>query len=175
MRIRTVLLVLFLVLAAAIHAPASADEEPSAAELAAIKVAQAWHAAMIDSPSATVEVSKDQPLAYVLENVPTKSCKGLESGRATTAAAVLKLKKCLMSTRKALGTEPPSADFRAFPIDEAIGGFDRKRRKSMKEIAKDATVIVSQYIGDGLTMNVRLVVGTDGKVRAVWVDYGEFE
>jgi hypothetical protein len=173
MKIRAVLS--FLVLGFAVPTPASADDEGTPAELAAIKVARAWHAAMIDSPSGTVEVSKEQPLDYVLERVPTKSCKGLARGRATTAPAVLKLKKCLMDTRKALGTEPPTADFRAFPIDEAIGGFDRKQRKSMKELAKDATVILSQYLGDGLTMNVSLVIAADGKVRAAWVDYGEFE
>ena len=173
MRLRSVLP--FLVVIAASSRPASAEEEGTPAELAAIKVAQAWHAALIDSPSATVEVSKEQPLVYVLHNLPTKSCRGLGRGSAIAAPAVLKLKKCLMDTRKALGTEPPTADFRAFPLDQVIAGYDSKERKMMKELAKDATVIVSQYIGDGLTMNVSLVVGADGRVRAAWVEYGEFE
>jgi hypothetical protein len=162
----------FVAVLLAIGSTAGAEED---VETPAVKAAKAWHATMLDSMTGTVEVSKDKPLEYLVENVPTKSCRGLVNGRATAPAAILKLKRCLMDTRKSLSNPPPTADFRDFPIDAAMGGFDAKYRKNMKAIAKDGTVIVSAYIGDGMVMRVRLVVGPDSTIRAVWVDYNEFE
>ena len=166
---RTAALIAMLPLVAPAHAE---PPEPSAP---AIKAATAWMAATLDPKVAATAPTKQHPLHYLI-NSPTKACRAVKTGQATSKATADQIKACLIETWRSLADTPPGAtSFRVWDAEETFGAFDRKYQKDLRAAAKDATIVLAQYLGNGLTMNASIVVSRDGSVRAIWMDRGEFE
>ena len=153
---------------------ATARAEPEKATPAE-NAASAWLAALVDPKGAIAAPTKDKPLDYLIDS-PAKSCRALKAGRATTPAEAGRVKKCVFDTWKGLADGPtPASAAREWDADKTFDGWDRKYRKRMKEVARDATIVSIQYIGSGYTMNSSIVAAKDGTVRAIWMEHGEFE
>lgn len=166
---RTAILVLTVLAATARAEPAPEPEPP------AIKAATAWMAAALDPKAGLGAPSKARPLHYLLDS-PLKACRGLAHGYATTAATARQIKRCLIDTWRTVAEPPRAADsFHVWEPARAFESFDDKSQKEVQSVARDATIVLAQYGGNGVKMDAWLVVGKDGAVRAIWMDRSVFE
>jgi len=134
-------------------------------DAAAIAAAKAWYAAATASDAA-VTASKEKPVHY-LTSIGTESCAKLKAGKATSAAQIKKLGRCLADTQKEYADDAPPHMWEVTSLAIMGTSFPRKHRKDMAAVAKGATII--DAVLEGNAADIYIVVAPDGTVRAVWL------
>lgn len=158
-----------LAVVASLAAPGRADEdEPSAHAVtgATRDAASAWWTQALGSDAAPT-VSREHPLEH-LTVAKTRACRPLRAGRAIDARGAARVKACLTELRAVVGLDRTAA-WSATSVDRAIAAFPHKQAKRMAALAAGARVVTATWAGAAATVQVWLVVGDDGRVRALWL------
>lgn len=148
------------------------DDMPT--DTPATHAAEAWMKAMLAPGGSVAAPSKDRPLDYVTDN-GTKSCKAMRAGTIKDFKVLSKLKKCVVDSYKAIGESSVQQFFQLPSPATVLAVFPPKQAKRIRAAAKDATIVQSHYVGDGLNLDAYLALDADNHVKAIWLTEEGFE